>query len=132
MMRILLADHHTHALWALRTMLEEESGIESVGEAVDVESLLELSEELHPDLILIDRELPGRSFEDLIVDLHLLDPKPIVIVMSSDAGYERMLLKAGADAYVSKSDQPDWLLRSLRKYRTETQKKEDLGRNKSP
>jgi DNA-binding NarL/FixJ family response regulator len=126
MMNILLADYNISARWALRTMLEEEPGIESIVEAVDVESLFELSEKLHPDLILIDRELPSRPIEDVIADLHLLDAKIIVIVMSIDPGYERMLLKAGADAYVSKVEQPDWLLRSLRKYTLEKQKNDSV------
>lgn len=117
MMRILLADHHANVLWALKTVLDEESGIELVGEAVNAEGLLALCAELHPDLILMDRELPGNSIEDLITALHLHEPKPIVIVMSSDPEYGRMCLRSGADAFVSKGDQADWLVQSLEKYK---------------
>ena len=115
-MRILLADHHAAPLWALKTMLQEESGIEVVGEAMDGDCLLGLAESLYPDLILMDKDLPGRMIEDLITALHLLDPKPVVMVMSSDPADGRMLLRVGADAFVSKGDQADWLLHSLRKY----------------
>jgi DNA-binding NarL/FixJ family response regulator len=85
-------------------MLLERPEIEAVGEAVDVNGLLSLSEKLLPDLILIDRELPGGPIEDLIAALHQLDPKPYVIIMSSEIEHSRMLLKAGADAFVSKGD----------------------------
>lgn len=117
MIRILLADHHPTALWAFKTMLQEEPDVELVGEAVDAENLYILSEHLRPDLIFLDRELPGEPIEELITALHLLDHKPIVIVMSSDPEYTRMLLKAGADAFVSKGDQVDWLINVVRKYK---------------
>ena len=37
-----------------------------------------------PDLVLMDRELPGDSLENMIAMLHELEPIPIVIVMSSE------------------------------------------------
>ena len=90
-MRIILADHHTQVLWALKTTLQEEPGI---------------------DLIW----LPGMLIGDQIATLHALKPKPIVIIMSSKSEDSRMALSAGADAFVSKADQPEWLLNTLRKY----------------
>ena len=115
-MRIILADHHAQSLWALKTMLEEEPEFDLVGEAVDAEGLLTLVEEHNIDLVLVDRELPGYPIEDLIAGLRALDPAPFVIVMSSEFEYSRMLLKAGADAFVSKGDQPEWLLETLRRF----------------
>ena len=132
MMHILLADHHPNALWALKTLLQEEPGLEVVGEAVDGENLINLSEMHHPDLILIDRDLPGSPIEDLIAMLHRTVPKPTVIVMSSNPEHGRLLLKAGADAFVSKGDQPDWLLDILRSYRKRAQKKEVPISDKTP
>ena len=124
-MRILLADHHTSPRWALRIMLKEESDIELVGEAIDWDSLIAIAKQNRPDLILMDRDLPGMLVEDMITDLHQLKPKPVVIVMSSDPADSRMLLRVGADAYVSKGEQPDWLIQSIRKYIKSTQKREE-------
>jgi len=132
MMHILLADHHANALWALKTLLQEEPGLEVVGEAVDGENLINLSEMHHPDLILIDRDLPGSPIEDLIAMLHRTVPKPTVIVMSSNPEHGRLLLKAGADAFVSKGEQPDWLLDILRSYRKRAQNKEVPISDKKP
>lgn len=115
-MRVVLADHHSHAHWALKIILQEKLNVEVTGEAEDADGLLALVIENPPDLALIDWELPGRSIEDLITALHACEPRPIVVVMGSKPEYGRMVLKAGADAFVSKSDQPDWLLETLQKY----------------
>jgi DNA-binding NarL/FixJ family response regulator len=122
-MRILLADHHSQALWALKTMLQEEPEFYLIGEAVDSTALLDLAEKHAADLILVDRGLPESLIGDLIATLHALEPRPIVIVMSSNSEDSRMALRAGADAFVSKGDQPEWLLITLRKYAKQTKLK---------
>jgi len=121
-MRIILADHHPQALWALETILQEKSEFDVIGEVTDADSLLALATVDTPDLVLIDSDLPGKPIEDLISELHLCKPRPIVVVMSSKPENGRMLLKAGADAFVSKSDQPDWLLETLSKFEQRTKK----------
>jgi DNA-binding NarL/FixJ family response regulator len=121
-MRIILADHHSQALWALKTTFQEKSEFDVIGEVTDGESLLALASMDTPDLVLMDSDLPGKPIEDLISDLHLCKPRPIVVVMSSKPENGRMLLKAGADAFVSKSDHPDWLLETLSKFEQRTKK----------
>ena len=115
-MRIILADHHVQPCEVLRTLLEEQPEFDIVGETGDATRLLELAERQLPDLILIDSELPRTNIEKLISKLHTQDPRPTVIVMSSNFEDSRKLLKAGADAFVSKRDQPEWLLEILYKY----------------
>ena len=114
-MRIILADSHTQPCLALKIMLAERPEFDLVGEADDAQGLLRLAEEHTTDLVLMDRELPGISIWDLIASLHALEPRPIVMVMSSEIEYSRVLLKAGADAFVSKGE-PDWLLEKLHRY----------------
>jgi DNA-binding NarL/FixJ family response regulator len=115
-MRILLADHHPQALWALKTMLSEKPGFCVTGEATDADTLLALALLNPPDLVLVDCDLPGISISDTIAKLHACIPRPIVVVMGSKPDIGTLLLKAGADAFVSKSDQPDWLLETLQKF----------------
>jgi DNA-binding NarL/FixJ family response regulator len=115
-MLIILADPHPKSLWGLKTMLQETPKLEVIGEAVDADSLLALVAIRAPDLILLDMELPGRSIEDLITELHASPFRPVLVGMSTKPEYGRMMLKAGADAFVSKSDQPDWLLETLQKF----------------
>jgi DNA-binding NarL/FixJ family response regulator len=114
-MRVLLADHHPSTLWALRSLVGKQKGFTVVGEATEATSLLTQAEALKPDLVLLDWELPGRP-TDLIERLHAIDPRPRVMAMSSRLETGRATLAAGVDAFVSKGDEPDWLLEVLRKY----------------
>jgi DNA-binding NarL/FixJ family response regulator len=119
-MRIILADHHVQPIWALKTLLEEQPEFDLIGEVGDSQSLLDLAEKHIPDLVLLDSELPGIQIEDLINRLHALEPRPIVIAMSSDFEKGRKLLNAGADAFVSKGDEPEWLIDILHKFEIQT------------
>ena len=115
-MRIILGDPHPQALWALQTNLQEKPEFEVIGVAQTAQDLLAQISQTPADLVLVDWELSYETIEDLIVELHSRTPKPIVVVMGSQPEYGRMLLKAGADAFVSKSDQTDWLLETLGKF----------------
>jgi len=115
-MRIILADHHAQSLWALKAILNEQPAFDLVGAVEDTHNLLKLADKHTADLFLVDRTLPGGLIEDLITSLHALDPRPLVVVMSSESEYSRMVLKAGADAFVSKGDEPSWLLQTLLKF----------------
>jgi two-component system response regulator FimZ (fimbrial Z protein) len=128
-MRIILADHHTEPRWALKTLLDELPEFDLVGEAVDSQGLLMLAKEHTADLVVADAELPGDSIEELIDSLHALEPRPMVIITSGEFESGRMLLRAGADAFVSKADEPDWLLEKLHQYAKQINRKEEANRN---
>jgi two-component system, NarL family, invasion response regulator UvrY len=123
-MRIIIADHHANFRRMVRTLAAGEVDFDLVGEAVDTDGLFALAKNCPIDLALIDRELPGIHIEEIITRLHGVTPQPIIVVMSSEFEYSRMLLRAGADAFVSKSDQPDWLLDTLHKYARQVKMKD--------
>ena len=131
-MRIILADHNDEPRWALTMLLDEQPEFDFVGEAVDAQGLLVLAEKHTADLVLLDSKLPGISIVDLIARLHVLEPRPIVVVMSCNFETSRVLLKAGADAFVSKGDEPDWLLEKLHQYARKFKIKEDANQNIIP
>jgi DNA-binding NarL/FixJ family response regulator len=126
MTRILLADHHAQALWALKIALQEQPDVKVVAEAMDAENLLNLAQTYQPELVLLDKDLPGSSTSEIITVLHQFIPVPVVIVMSSDPANGRSALKAGADAFISKGEEPEWLLQSLQKLLKASPKKEGV------
>jgi DNA-binding NarL/FixJ family response regulator len=123
--RIILADHHTHPRWALKLLLDEQPGFCVIGEAVDRDALLQLASEQAADLVLVDQELPGCGIEDLIAKLHAFQPGPLVVVMSSKSDYNVTMMSAGADAFISKTDQPKWLLEVLCRCAAQVEKKNE-------
>jgi len=130
-MRIILGDHHPQALWALKTTLQEKSEFEVIGVAETAQDLLTQIAETPADLVLVDWELPGKTIDDLIAELHANKSKPIVVVMGSKPEYGRMLLKAGADAFVSKGDHPEWMLEVLGKFEKKFREKGKIPESKS-
>ena len=112
-MRILLAEHHSQVLKALRTLLKEKTEYTLVGEAIDTESLLDQAQEISPDLVLFAWDLPGRPSTEIIAALNALDPRPKVVVISGQLDVEEIAHLAGADVFVSKSDPPHNLLDAL-------------------
>ena len=84
-------------------------------EVEDVSALLSQTQTLHPDLILLEWELPGVWDHDLLVRVQALEPQSCVIVLSNEPECKASALAAGADAFVSKAGPPEELLAILRK-----------------
>jgi DNA-binding NarL/FixJ family response regulator len=112
-MRVLLADDQSKVRSALRLLLEQEPGIQVLGEAVDTTGLLDWVKEACPDLVLLDWELPGLGVDRLLPTLRELCPGLAVIALSGRPEARRAALDAGADAFVSKGDPPEQLLAAV-------------------
>lgn len=112
-MRILLAEHHSKLLSALRTLVTEKTDHVIAGEARNWAELLKQAKKTKPDLVLLDWELPDRPNNDLRADLCTSEKGLRLIVLSTWAEVKEIALAAGADAFVSKSESPDKLLEVL-------------------
>ena len=112
-MRILIADDQPKVRFALRVLLERQSGLEVVGEAADIEDLLIQLSVTRPDLVLLGWELPGTSDIDLLPAIRRICPKLPIIALSGRLEARQIALSAGVDAFVSKSDPPERLLDAI-------------------
>ncbi len=116
-MRVLLADDQVWLRSAMRLLLEEEPSIEIVGEVSEVASLLKRTQVIHPDLILLDWELPElktlSAHKMLIKMLRDSDPMVRIIALSGHPEASRSALAAGVDSFVSKTEPPEHLLEAL-------------------
>jgi DNA-binding NarL/FixJ family response regulator len=120
-MRVFLADDQAGLHSALRLLLEQEPGMELVGEATNADGLLSSVLATRPDLLLLDWELPELRATDggrrLLAALHARLPALHVVVLSGRPESNRSALAAGADSFVSKADPPENLLSTLRSAR---------------
>lgn len=118
-LRIVLADDHQMFRHALRALLENDPGIEVVGEAADGEALLRLVEQAPVDIVCIDIGMPGMNGIEATRRLHAVRPDIRVIGLSAYADRQFVidLLNAGAHGYVTKADASDELLRAIHNVR---------------
>jgi len=112
-MRILIADGQSSVRYALHILLQRQSGIEVVGEAIDAQELLARIEAASPDLVLLDWELPGLPRRALLAAMRNAVPNLTVIALSGRSEDSPLALEAGADAFVSKVEPPERLLSAI-------------------
>ena len=116
MTRILLADDNKSSRSALALLLETRLGATIVGEASTMEHLLEQAVIAHPDVILLDWELPGKPEADRIVVIRSVAPGARVVVIS--ARPESASLAVEADAFINKIEPPEHILAILKERNT--------------
>jgi DNA-binding NarL/FixJ family response regulator len=112
-MRVLLADDQAKVRSALALLLTQEPDVEVVGEIGEVERLLTWVQATHPDLILLDWELPGDVSSNLFGILRAMCPRLKIIALSGLPEARQAALSAGADGFISKGDPPERLLATL-------------------
>jgi two-component system response regulator DesR len=113
-LRVLLADDQLAVRSALRLVLEQEPDVDVVGEVAEAERLLAEVRSVHPDLLLLDWELPGLPAADLLRTLRSLCPGCSVVALSGRPEARGPALEMGARAFVSKGDPPELLLATIR------------------
>jgi DNA-binding NarL/FixJ family response regulator len=115
-MRIFLADDHPLFRMGLRIALDQEEGIEVIGEANDGFSAVEKIQREAPDLSLIDVDLPGMSGIRVIRVLRKAVPEMRILVLSTydDEKYIHEAMQAGADGYLLKCIDVEELVRVIR------------------
>ena len=104
--QVLIVDDQEPFRTAARMVVELTEGFEVIGEAPSGEDALGLAADLHPDLILMDINLPGMDGLETTRQLTSRYPQMKVIVMSTyePDEYEDSALAAGAVAFLPKSD----------------------------
>jgi len=104
-MTVLIVDDHPSFRASARTLLEAE-GYEVVGEAENGIAALAAVRRLHPDLVLLDVQLPDLDGFQVAARLgKLADPPAIVLTSSRDgADYGRCIKESGARGFVPKAD----------------------------
>jgi RNA polymerase sigma factor (sigma-70 family) len=107
-LRVVIADDHTVVRQGIRGVLEGVDGLEVVGEAGDGEEALELVRALHPDVVVLDVNMPGRSGLDVAGELRDegSDSRVLILSMHDDPEYVLQAVRAGADGYVLKDVAP--------------------------
>lgn len=127
---ILIADDIAETRENIKRLLYFEEDIKIVGEAADGEEAVKLAEKLHPDVILMDINMPvldGISATELI-SVRL--PKVSIIIMSvqGEQEYLKKAMVAGAREYMVKPFSSDELTGTIKRvYELEQKRRHQMG-----
>lgn len=114
--RVLQVDDHQVVRRGLRTFLEVQDDIEVVGEASDGDEGVARTEELRPDVVLMDIKMPGTDGIEALRRLGELENPAKVLIVTSFTEQRTVVpaLRAGASGYVYKDVDPDALAGAIR------------------
>jgi len=114
--RIQLIDDHAVVRAGVQMLIDYQTDMEVIAQASSAAEGVRLAGELHPNLVLLDIGLPGRSGIDAIAPLLEASPKSKVLILSThdNQAYLRLALAAGASGYVTKQGDPAELLEAIR------------------
>lgn len=114
--RILLVDDHQVLRDGLKALINSEEDLQVIAEAENGQAAIELFQELHPDIIIMDLGMPGISGMAAIKEIRKLDAEVRIVVLSMHNDREVVLqaIKAGSDGYVPKSTAHTNLLEAIR------------------
>ena len=117
MIRVLLAEDQAMVRGALTALLKLEPDIDVVGTAADGEEAWRTLQQLKPDLLVTDIEMPGLTGLELAqrVQRHELPMKVVIVTTFARAGFLRRALDAGVSGYLLKDAPAEQLADALRK-----------------
>lgn len=115
---VLIADDHPDVVNALTALLHAQSDFVPLGAVATARDLLEAVEATHPEIVMVDWELPGLDPRQAVSALRKHGKGPQIVAMSAFLLAARAALAAGADVFISKTDPPDSVLAILRRMRS--------------
>lgn len=115
--RVLLVDDHALFRSGIRSLLQRHPEFLVVGEAADGVEGIKRAQQLKPDVVLLDLNMPGISG---VETLHLMkqdcpDAAIIMLTVSEEAEDLALAMRSGALGYLIKNIETDYLLRAIRR-----------------
>ncbi len=102
---VLLADDHSLVRRGFRRILEDDEGLNVVGEASNGVEAIRMSHELKPNVVVMDLSMPELDGVQATKEIvkHLPNTAVLVLSMHADDNYVRNALDAGAKGYLLKN-----------------------------
>lgn len=114
--RVLLADDHHMVREGLRSIIESEPRLRVVGEAANGEEAVQQARILHPDVVVMDINMPKMNGIEATRRIHEEMPSVAVVALSmhEDKSMIAAMRDAGAVAYIPKGGASEELSRAIR------------------
>ncbi|MUT67120.1 response regulator transcription factor [Paenibacillus sp. NEAU-GSW1] len=114
--RVFLVDDHPHGKEGMREILASDSSFEIAGEAASGEEAIARIDDVLPDLVLMDINMPGMGGLEATQQLKFLHPslKIVMVTVSDDITHLFEAIKRGAQGYLLKNLAPSAWVEYLR------------------
>lgn len=115
--RIVIADDHAVVRRGLRHVLDTEPGFEVLAEAANLDHARRYVRGHHPDVLVLDLNMPGGSSLEHIpaIRAECPDTQIVVLTMQNEPAYARQALSAGALGYVLKEAAEEELVEAIQR-----------------
>jgi len=114
--RILIADDHAMMRDGLKVVIEQEMGMEVVGEAENGKKTVAMAKKLAPHIVIMDIGMPDlngiEATRKIVVEN--VHAKVIALSVHGDQRYVAEMLKAGASGYLLKRSAAEELIRAIK------------------
>lgn len=116
MIKILLTDDHALVRSGIKRLLEDSKQVQIVGEADSGEDCLKMVQELKPDIILMDVNMPGIGGVEASRRILQRNPdqKIIILTIHSEQTFPKRLLEIGAKGYLTKECNIDEMIIAIK------------------
>ncbi|MDK0524430.1 response regulator transcription factor [Streptomyces sp. ML-6] len=118
MIKVLIADDQALVRGGFRVLVDSEPDMTVVGEAGDGASAAELARATHPDVVLMDVQMPGvdgiEGIRRIVADPALATVRILILTTFDEDHYAIEGLAAGASGFLLKNTDPAQLLHGVR------------------
>jgi len=117
LIRVLIAEDQAMIRQALAALLSFEDDIEVVAQVGRGDEVVAAAAEHHPDVALLDIEMPGLDGLSAAADLHRANPgvKIVILTTFGRPGFMRRAMESGVSAFLVKDSPADRLAQTVRK-----------------
>lgn len=115
--RVLIADDDAGMRLVMRKLVQAAEGYALVGEAADGAELLRLYDELRPEVVLLDVEMPGVSGIDCARAIQDRDPRAVLVFATAHEEYMASAFEVYAFDYLVKPFRVERALQTLQRIR---------------
>ena len=116
MISVLLTDDHVLVRSGIKRLLEDSKQVNIIGEADSGEDSIRLAQELNPDVIMMDVNMPGIGGVEACRRILQRNPeqKIIVLTVHNEKTFPKRMLEIGAKGYLTKECGVDEMLIAIR------------------
>jgi DNA-binding NarL/FixJ family response regulator len=113
--KVFIVDDHYMVIEGIRSLLQNEKGVEWAGHATNAASCLAFLQQQLPDIILMDINLPDKSGIDLCKEVKEKYPSVFIVGLSTfnQQSFIQKMMDSGASGYVLKNATQEELMEAI-------------------